>query len=339
MIDPDLLARAMRPDLRIGRGILERELDLPGRVALLSQPGPFEALPAAVVARFERVAMVESLAAGDLERLAASLRGIEAVVGVGGGMTVDAAKFVASSLAVPLVLAPSIVSVDAAVTNTIAVRRGDRVVYEGFVVADRIVADLDLIAAAPARLNRAGVGDLLSIHTGLSDWRRSAAQGGLAWDDAVADAAAAVLERLLGMADAIAAVTDAALEAILRGYAEVNALCLRVGHSGPEEGSEHYFAYLVEALTRRSFVHGELVGLGTVLMARLQDNEPERVAAFLDACGVGWRPAGQQLDKAVLREALMGLPAFVRRASLPVSVIDEGRLDDRTVDRLLDGLW
>ena len=82
---------------------------------------------------------------------------------------------------------------DAPVTNTVAVRRAGTVVYEGFVVAESIVADLALIARAPARLNRAGVGDLLSIHTGRFDWALGARAGTVAFDAAIDAAAAAAL--------------------------------------------------------------------------------------------------------------------------------------------------
>jgi glycerol-1-phosphate dehydrogenase [NAD(P)+] len=332
-----MLERAMHPDLRVGRGLLAPAVAaLDRRIALLTQPEPYAALDPAICERAARTVMVESLAADDLEALAAGALDVDRVVGIGGGMTVDAAKYLAWRRELPLLLAPSIVSVDAAVTNTIAVRRGGSVVYEGFVVADAIVADLDLIARAPVRLNRAGVGDLLSIHTGLFDWRLGAAAGRIAFDDAIAERASAVLERLYGMAAEVRAVTDEALEAILRGYVEVNELCLRAGHSGPEEGSEHYLGYRLEALTGRSFVHGELIGLGAVLMARLQGNDPERVAAFLDTCGVAWHPADQGLDRAVLREALLGLPDFVRAPRLPHSIIDEADLGPAAVERLLD---
>ena len=96
-----------------------------------------------------------------------------------------------------------------------------------------------------------------------------------------------------------------------------NALLLAVGHSGPEEGSEHYFGYATEAHTARSFVHGELIGLGTVLMSGLQHNEQERAAAFLDRCGVEWRPNQLGLERATLEAVLLDLPRFVRRKGLP----------------------
>jgi glycerol-1-phosphate dehydrogenase [NAD(P)+] len=336
---PDLLARAMDPDLRIGRDILAPTIGgLPGSYLLLSQAGPLAAVDPAIAARAVAVVEVTSLAAEDLAALDASLPAADRVVGIGGGMTMDAAKYVAWRRGVPLVLAPSIVSVDAPVTNTIAVRRNGTVVYEGFIVAEAIVADLGLMATAPARLNRAGVGDLLSIHTGRFDWALGARAGTIAFDAGIDTAAADALEDTYALADDVAAVTDHALGSILRLYARVNTLLLRAGHSGPEEGSEHYFGYHAEGVTGRSFVHGELIGLGTALMSALQGNQPERVRAFLDRAGVAWRPADLGLDRATLGTILTGLPAFVRGAGLPHSIIDQADLSAPAVDRLIASL-
>jgi glycerol-1-phosphate dehydrogenase [NAD(P)+] len=202
-------------------------------------------------------------------------------------------------------------------------------------VADLVVLDPDLVARAPARLNRAGIGDLLSIHTGLHDWRLGAEAGRISYDNAIAASAADVLDRIEVLAPQVGAVTDAGLEGVLRAYVEVNALCLRAGHSGPEEGSEHYFGYRLEQVTGRSFVHGELIGLGTVLMATLQRNDPARARAILDASQLDWRPAALGVDRATIREAVLGLPGFVREQRLPYSIIDQADLGPAAVDALL----
>ena len=180
--------------------------------------------------------------------------------------------------------------------------------------------------------------DLLSIHTGRFDWALGARAGTVAFDAAIDAAAAAALEATFALAEDVASVTDHALGSILRLYAEVNALLLRAGHAGPEEGSEHYFAYHAEAVTGRSFVHGELVGLGTALMAELQGNDAARVRAFLRRAGVAWRPAELGLDRDALSRILTGLPAFVRSAGLPRSIIDEAPLTASVVDRLVTSL-
>ena len=335
-MDAELLERAKRPDLRVGHDILGDAIEnLSGSYALISQPGPLRQVSRAIVdgaaARFETHSLDEHV----LRSLAASVPSVDHIVGIGGGMVMDAAKFVAWQRRTHLLLAPSIVSVDAAVTNTVAIRREGRVEYDGFVIAEPIVADLGLISTAPARLNRAGVGDLLSILTGRFDWSLGAKAGTIAFDVDIDAEAARVLEALYAMADDVAAVTDKALEHIIRAYAAVNALLLDVGHSGPEEGSEHYFGYAVEAATGRSFVHGEIISLGTVLMSGLQRNDQRQAAAFLDRCGVGWRPEQLGLDGTALAEILSGLPRFVREAGLPHSIIDETTFDRTTVASLL----
>ena len=338
-MDQALLERAMRPDLRVGRGILADEMaNLSGPYTLVSQAEPLQHVPAAVAEGAAATILNSSLDEADLERLAAGLTDTAHIVGIGGGVVMDTAKFLAWRSGTPLVLAPSIISVDASVTNTVAVRRNGTVEYDGFIVAEPIIADLDLIATAPKRLNRAGVGDLLSIQTGRHDWALGAKAGTIAFDPDVDASAAAVLERLYGQADEVAAASYDALEFIIRAYVEVNALLLTIGHSGPEEGSEHYFGYGVEAHTGRSFVHGELIGLGTVLMSGLQSNDQARAAAFLDRCGVEWRPDRLDLDHATLKAVLLDLPRFVRAARLPHSIIDEAPMDADRIDSLLDAI-
>ena len=337
-VDSALVERALDPPIVVGPGRLPDEIAaLDGPWALVTQAEPLALLPPGLIDTAAAVRTVTSLAAAELEALADGLPpGTRWVVGLGGGMALDAAKWCAWRRGARLLLAPGIVSVDAMVTNTVAVREGGGVVYRGFVVADRIVVDPALIRRAPARLNRAGVGDLLSIQTGLADWRLGAQAGSIAFDEEVAGAAAAVLDRVEAVAPEIGAVSAAGLETMVRAYAEVNALCLRVGHSGPEEGSEHYFGYRVEGVTGRSFVHGELIGLGTVLMATLQANDPARAVRILDACRVAWRPEDQALERDVLVAALAGLPAFVRARGLPHSIVDEADLSPASAAALLD---
>ena len=174
---------------------------------------------------------------------------VSAVFGIGGGSACDHAKFVVekvnamyeqevksttTSIAndgdassgggatlaplplVPLVLMPTILSVDAPYTRAAGVRETGKVRYVGnarpfLEGGGALLVDYDLLQAAPPALNRAGVGDLLSIFTALRDWRQAALRQGEGYDDDIAAKAARTLGRLVEGADEIRNNSEAGL--------------------------------------------------------------------------------------------------------------------------------
>jgi glycerol-1-phosphate dehydrogenase [NAD(P)+] len=328
----------MQPRLAFGRGLLAGASVDWGDALVLTMPEPWEVARPTIPWPPRHVHHVASMDRQVVERTEAGLPQVGTVVGLGGGMALDMAKYVAWRRGLDPVLVPSIASVDACVTNTVAVRDEGKVRYVGFVAPQIVLADFDLMQSAPPHLNRAGIGDILSIHTALWDWQAAAARGLIAHDADVARQTAALLDQLESRAKEVRAVTGDALRWLIEAYAAENALCLQVGHARPEEGSEHFFAYNVEHRTGRGFVHGELVGLGILLMARLQKNEPTRVEGILEATGVRFQPRDLSLSQSEVEEALLTLPAYVESEGLPHSVIDEQPPDSAVVREICHDL-
>lgn len=328
-VSPAMMQRAMHPAVTYGRNILaqtlRRVLESCGAATytILTQPEPW-ASAAAQFAGMEggQVMFLRSLEQDDLAAMEQALPPTDVILGVGGGQALDTAKFVAWRRNIPLILAPTIVSVDAAVTNTIAIREGQRVRYVGFVVADAIPVDLAVIAQAPPSLNRAGIGDLLSIHTALWDWQHADA----AYDATIAAQAEKVLDALDARASAIATGSDEALCFIMDSYARENTLCLQAGNSRPEEGSEHFLGYNLEYLTGRNFVHGQLICLCTYAKARLQQNNPERVLSILARVQCPWRLRDVGISHEAFISALVTLQDYAAAEAFPASVITQRQI-------------
>ena len=95
----------------------------------------------------------------------------EVVYAVGGGLTADAAKYLASRLNLGLVVLPTALSVDAFLTAASGIRREGCVYYIPTKAPESLILDLEVIAGAPPSIRAAGVTDVMSIATGC--WARS----------------------------------------------------------------------------------------------------------------------------------------------------------------------
>lgn len=256
--------------------------------------------------------------------------GAEVVVGFGGGTALDTAKYLAWKRGLPLVQIPTITSVDAGFTDAIGVRADGRVRYVGTIVPEEVVLDIDLIRSAPHHLNRAGIGDVLSCHTGLHDWRAAVDAGeGVAWNAAAADLGEALLAELDSVIADIRECTPDGIRWLADCYRRIGAACAALGHSRFEEGSEHFWAYAYEHATGAHHVHGELISFAVVAVAHVQDNDPEFAHGIVSRAGVRAHPDDLGISRAAFVDNLVGLRAYSHAEGLDVGVAD---LTDITVD-------
>ncbi len=311
------------PKITFNPGVAQAAAERFDSCVVITMPEPWELARAALGGHVRRVAFLTDVEEASLQAMIRDLPAAEGVLGIGGGSCLDAAKYVAWTRGSRLVLIPTILSVDACVTNAVAVRVGARVRYVGDITAEEVLVDYDLLRRAPPHLNRAGIGDILSIHTALADWRSGADLGGPAWHDAMAAEARGMLDRLERALPEIRDVTEAGMRELTALFVAETELCLRAGHSRPEEGTEHYLAYCIESLTRRGFVHGELVCLCIQIMSVLQRNAPERAARMIRDAGVRTQPALLELTEADLTDALCSLSDYVRADRLFPSAVTE----------------
>lgn len=96
-----------------------------------------------------------------------------------------------------------------------------------------------------------------------------------------------------------------------------------LGSPRPEEGSEHFFAYTLEYLTGKHFVHGELVCLGVLLMSMIQDNEPGWVKQILKDTGVKYRPSDLDVTPQEIIKTFKNLKDYVNQQKLYYSIVDD----------------
>ena len=293
-----------------------------GKYAVLTQEIPWNLVRNRIGGIPASVTMVQNLEHEYLDRLVAELPAVDAVVGIGGGVTIDASKYLAWKHNCSAVYVPTILSVNAYATPGAAVREGGLVRYLGKVTPDKIVIDYEAIQSAPKRLNTAGAGDVYSCRTALFDWKLSHEKTGESYDEEVAAGSQRALDTLVNNAAEIRNVTIQGIRTLVDLHMETNRLQVAAGKSRPEEGSEHIYFYSLEELTGRGFLHGEVVGTGIYVASHFQSREEDEVARVMDSMDLMFRPRDHGVSKKEFVSAVLHMKRHSQRAKLFFSIVD-----------------
>ncbi|MBE0672562.1 MAG: iron-containing alcohol dehydrogenase [Anaerolineales bacterium] len=244
----------------------------------------------------------------------------EIIYAVGGGLTADAAKYFASNFNLPLVVLPTALSVDAFITAASGIRKDGCVYYIETKVPERLILDFETIAKAPAFIRAAGITDVMSIATGAWDWKFAHEQGknpqGMEFIPWVYDNAQSILSGVLDCAEAAGRGDADGLKTLYDCLAMEVQLCNQVGHSRPEEGSEHYFAYAVENEMGHGLPHGDLVGPAILLIAKLQGQDISKLEQALKACHVPL----DNIPQDMIDRTLKILPEYSKKHNLSFGI-------------------
>ena len=297
----------------LGSLLADRRISAGGDVAVVVGPGQGEQI-AELIRPSLRSSDLFTVAGGTLDAaddLGAKLRNrsYDAVVGIGGGKTIDVAKYAATRRGLPMVTVATALANDGIASPVASlVTDGIKGSY-GVHIPIAVIVDLDFVEAGPERHNRAGIGDVVSNISALADWElarqvRAEPVDGLAASLARMGAEAVLAHRGDMSDDAFVTVLAEAL--ISTGLAM--AVC---GTSRPASGGCHEIMHAVDALYPGTASHGELAGLGALFCTFLRGDE--RRFAEMSAClarhGLPRLPADVGLTDERFVEAVQFAPA------------------------------
>lgn len=225
----------------------------------------------------------------DIDALAeaATAVGADLVVGVGGGVALDTAKGVAERIGAELAVVPTIASTDAP-CSSVAVVYDEAGGFDGYIHRDDnpelVAVDVGVVAAAPARFLRYGMGDALATRFEAEAVFRADAEthaGGRPTTAALALARRAYETLDRSGAEALGAVERDAVTPAVESVVEANTLLSGLGFESGGLAAAHAFG---KGFSRAGVKqpHGLLIAFGTVAQLVLEDREERTLEEVLD---------------------------------------------------------
>jgi glycerol-1-phosphate dehydrogenase [NAD(P)+] len=259
----------------LGTLLDDRRISSQGQVAVVVGQGQGEEIVAAVRPNLEN-ADVYDIEGGTLQgarELADRLRegSYDALVGIGGGRTLDVAKYAASLRGLPMVSVATNLAHDGIASPVASLEHDGVKGSYGVQIPIAVVVDLDYVRRCPPEQLRSGVGDALSNLSALADWELASRERGEQMDGLAAALARSGAESLLHRTDDL--FSDSFLIALAEALVLSGLAMAAAGSSRPCSGACHEISHAIDALYPGRASHGEQVAVGALFASFLREDE------------------------------------------------------------------
>lgn len=262
------------------------------QVTLLLGNGLTDMFGPVVFASFEKAGVnvlhcqeMDTVDFNDITNLAFELPNkTQAVIGMGGGKVIDAAKYIGYILRIPFISVPTSSSSDGFSSSSASlVVNGHRKSLPAK-MAYGILVDTDVIKSAPVRFLYSGIGDMVSKISSTYDWQHEEDQG----FDEVNDFSFMVAKKAVNSfvrTPFESIQDDLFLKELLDSLAMSGVANEIAGSSAPTSGSEHLISHALDSFLERPQLHGIQVGIATYIMCKVTDHRWKRVDTLFTQTG------------------------------------------------------
>jgi glycerol-1-phosphate dehydrogenase [NAD(P)+] len=208
------------------------------------------------------------------------------IIGLGGGRSVDVAKMTAFKLNKPLVSVPTSASHDGISSPFVSIRGIDKPHSVKVNTPIGVLADTRLLSQAPLRLLASGCGDLVAKLTAVKDWELARDETNEYFGSYAANLAYMSAKIILDDSQKLLQKNGFGIRTVVEALISAGVAACIAGSSRPCSGAEHLFSHALEYIAGQNCgLHGERVGLGTIMMAKLHGLNWERIVKTLENVG------------------------------------------------------
>ena len=227
----------------------------------------------------------------------------QAIIGIGGGKVIDAAKYMCFLKKLPFVSIPTSTSSDGFASSSASLLLDGKRTSVPARMASGIVVDTQVIRTAPEKFIYSGIGDMVSKITSLYDWLYEEKCGYTQIDDfAMMTAKKAVNSFVRTPYESIK--DQVFLKELVDSLAMSGIANEIAGNSSPVSGSEHLISHALDKILDVPQLHGIQVGIATYIMSKVQNHRYVRVDTVLEQTGFYEYVKTLKMEKASFAKAI-----------------------------------
>mgnify|MGYP003575034862 CR=1 FL=1 len=224
--------------------------------------------------KLDQVLMLQSIIAKDHP---------EIILGIGGGRSVDVAKIISYNLNIPYISVPTSASHDGISSPFVSIKSPEKPYSIKAHAPLGVLADTKLISEAPPRLQSSGCGDLIGKITAVKDWELARDEKDEYFGTYAASLAYMSAKIIMENSHYLGGNTESEVRTIVEALISAGVASCIAGSSRPCSGAEHLFSHALEYISdHQCGLHGERVGIGTIIMSNLHGLDHEVIVKALE---------------------------------------------------------
>jgi len=206
--------------------------------------------------------------------------------GIGGGRPIDVAKCASFNAGIPFVSVPTAASHDGIVSSKASIlgASGKKESVNAHCPM-AVIGDTKIIASAPHRLLVAGCADVISNSTAVLDWDLAAKLKNEYYSTSAVSLSRMTAEMMIENARMIRPGLEESAWFVLKALVSSGMAMGIAGSSRPASGSEHMFSHALDTIAKKPALHGEQVGVGTIMMMYLHRGDWKGIRSALRTLG------------------------------------------------------
>ncbi len=233
------------------------------------------------------------------------------VLAVGSGVINDIGKIVSATAKVPYIIVGTAPSMDGYASATSSMTRDGLKVSLNSKGADVIIGDTEILCAAPLKMMKSGLGDMIAKYVSICEWRIAHLVTGEYYCPQIAALVRDALQQCVDRAEGLLQRDEGAVRAVFEGLVITGVAMNYAGLSRPASGVEHYISHCLDMrgveFGTKMDLHGIQCAVGTrmaiALYEKLRAVTPDRAKALDHAAAFDYDAWAAQLRQFLGRGA------------------------------------